>query len=195
MPDFEWVTAAPISYVPPNEAEARLKRFRDNVRAYGQVAGNSEISARLNSHQTDALFIRRVMKARLGSDFLLFEYRYCGEPIALMQLDFHGGYVDIKNLVTHPGTEKAGGVMVEFALNQPQHYNAQRPGLLMEGVVGLSSYSLASTAAYLALGFTKDSDRGSEMTLVAAKSTKWQRVNGSWCLTAYVGQRYASATI
>ena len=43
MPDFEWVTDAPISYVPPNEAEARLKRFRDNVRAFGQMAGNSEI--------------------------------------------------------------------------------------------------------------------------------------------------------
>ncbi len=195
MPDFEWVTDAPISYVPPNEAEARLKRFRDNVRAFGQMAGNSEISARMNAHQTDALFIRRVMKAKLGADLLLFEYKYCGEPIALMQLDFQGGYVEIKNLVTHPGTEKAGGVMVEFALNRPQHYNAQRAGMLMDGVVGLESYSPESTAAYLALGFTKDAHHGSEMTLQASKSPKWQRVNGEWCLTAFQGQRYASATV
>ena len=67
--------------------------------------------------------------------------------------------------------------------------------MLQDGVVGLESYSPNSTAAYLALGFTKVRGSDTGMTLKASKSSKWERVNGNWCLVAFQGQRYASATI
>jgi hypothetical protein len=88
-------------------------------------------------------------------------------------------------VASHPGSEGAGGIMIEYALNKVGSYNTQmqqhaQRNAYEPGFLFLESLDDNSTAAYVALGF--ELVGGKEMVLNAAKSSKWSQSGGKWRL-------------
>ncbi|MES3035332.1 MAG: hypothetical protein V4813_15140 [Gemmatimonadota bacterium] len=195
MPDYTWVNHAPIVHVPVNQEVARVRRFQELVRHYGSPETGPPLVGRMADHASGAIDVGNFLVAKSGRDgHVTFEYRLCGEPIALMQINLDVRHIEIVNLTTHPGSEKAGGIMVEFALNRAAHYNAQsEESIFSDGKLQLKSFNDASTSAYLALGFTLDRQGGREMSLNAKRSPLWHRVEGGWRLASYATSHYLSA--
>lgn len=187
MTDYVWVTDPPIVHVPTNQVAARVQLFRQNVADWGNPGGDrwtarlgatGHISALAGTHGSEGRHDRPT-----------FEYRMDGQPIALMVLYLRSdGVIEIKDLVTHPGSANAGGIMVEFALNKVGDYNQQlKHEVFASGVVILESYDDDSTAAYEALGFEKD---GKDMYVNANKSDLWEKHDGAWKLAKYAQLNY-----
>ncbi|MFO1023918.1 MAG: hypothetical protein U1E70_01935 [Acetobacteraceae bacterium] len=112
-------------------------------------------------------------------------YFVTGVPVALMALT-GASTVYVADLVCHPGTENAGGIMIEYAVN----YGCK---IHNSPVVRLWALNEDARRAYLALGFTSDTGTGKAMTLRPATSPLWTQVSGVWHLAKYAqGQRYAA---
>jgi hypothetical protein len=184
VPVYGWVTEPPIVFVPWGEVAERVRVFQANLKDWGSVDGRTELAGRMNAHRGSASFIAELIEKKLSPPYTpVFEYRVAGQPIALMQFDMQGsgGMLEIKNVTTHPGSEGAGGIMVEYALNKVTSYNAQASNEMFEpGCLFLESLNDNSTAAYVALGF--ESAGKKDMVLNAAKSSKWAQADGKWRL-------------
>jgi hypothetical protein len=191
MPDYTWVTNAPIQHVPPDQVDARVRRFCELLDHWGEVGGGTALAARMNHHANRAVFIAGLAGSEDNQAPWrpVFEYRLAGEPIAIMMLDLRREAIEIKFLATHPGSENAGGIMVEFALNRAKFYNNQGAHY-EDGVVGLESLDGQSTAAYSALGF--EPAGGRDMALDARESDLWIEIDGVWKLRRYQAARYLS---
>ncbi|MGS0741327.1 hypothetical protein ACVBEF_05785 [Glaciimonas sp. GG7] len=108
-------------------------------------------------------------------------------PIGLMvlkEIDFGGGPVThIKEIITHPGTQQAGGLLIEHTVNFSE----------TNGNHGKVSLTPIHTAidAYTALGFKEEFIM---MELDPTESDKWTRsdVTGQWELAAYAKPLHAS---
>jgi hypothetical protein len=188
VPVYDWVTHPPVVFVEWGEIEERVSAFHTSLANWGVMGGDTPLAGRINAHQGGANFIAGLIVSQNHQPYTpVFEYRVVGQPIALLQFDMQGsdGMLVIKNLATHPGTEGAGGIMVEYALNKITSYNAQmrqhaQTDMFEPGCLFLKSYDDHSTAAYLALGF--DIVGGREMVLDATASPKWGQVDGKWRL-------------
>jgi hypothetical protein len=118
----------------------------------------------------------------LGFDFnthYVVEYRFSTGPIGMMAL-IDVDPVSVADLVTHPGSDHAGGILIEHAVQKSEEWGKHGR---------LKLYALTDDAreAYKALGFVVAS--GSNMTLDprsdACKDT-WTLVDGIlWRLTKY----------
>lgn len=184
VPNYGWVTAPPVVFVAWGEVAERVKIFQASLKEWGDVGGGTDLAARLNAHRGGAFFIAGLIEKKLNAPYTpVFEYRVAGQPIALLQLDMQGSedMLEIKNLATHPGSDGAGGIMVEYALNKVTSYNTQANSEMFEpGCLFLESLDDNSTAAYVALGF--DSVGRKRMVLNAAESPKWAQADGKWRL-------------
>jgi hypothetical protein len=188
VPVYDWVNDPPVVFVQWAEVATRVQTFQSNLVNYGVVPGGTDLSVRMNAHSDGAQEIAGLIVTQFREpERPVFEYRVAGQPIALMQIDIRGsgGMLEIKNVATHPGTEGAGGIMMEYALNKVTSYNDQmqqhaKTNAFAPGHLYLETYNAASTAAYLALGFTVYSGR--KMILDAANSVKWGQINGKWRL-------------
>lgn len=124
----------------------------------------------------------------LDSDFHkdhVVGYFVTGVPVALMALTGNTP-VYIADLVCHPGTENAGGIMMEYAVNHALK-TANDPRLQL--------WALDEDArrAYLAMGFTSDTPDSRAMTLDPRVSPLWTQVSGAWHLAKYAqNQTYAT---
>ena len=177
MPDFTWQLEAPIYYVEQHEVSAKVKQFDNSVKAY------CEGDESWNSRKGSSLHISHLVDIHADEGLKpCYEYRMNGQTVALMVLHIKpGDCIEIKDLVTHPGTANAGGIMVEYALNRVAHYDAQGADL-EEDFLELESLNADSTAAYEALGFV---DAGKKMYLQAEKSDLWKKVGGNWKLAKF----------
>jgi len=174
MPSYVWQTEPPIVFVPKEELKARVDRLCLSIEGY---CGEDE-SWR---ERAGASFFIAGLAEEQGDDqaYPTFEYRMDGHPVALMVLHLRSdGVVEIKYLVTHPGSENAGGIMIEYALNKADGYNTQAKAEVFEpGLVILESYNENSTNAYLAMGFKVQSrkqlylnaNRNGQRTISATK--------------------------
>ena len=209
VPDVTWVTEPPVLEVSPEAVGVSVTRFQQSVEFYGSIPGDPEavtkenpdgdtdLSNRMNRHKGGALLIARIIDKKADAsnkNLSVFEYTLAGEPLALMQLSTRGGALEIENLASHPGTEMAGGIMVEFALNRIAHFNANsQDKQLMEDMIVLNSMNPSSTAAWIALGFVplgKNPDLTGHlnpipMSLDANKSPKWTKLDNKWRHVAY----------
>jgi hypothetical protein len=87
----------------------------------------------------------------------------------------------LDELITDPRTDGVGGAMIEFAVELSRRANAG-------GKIYLASLNQESTDAYLALGFTKESQYLNTMRLdPAAVPGKWVFEQGRWALAKYRG--------
>lgn len=188
VPKYGWVTDPPVMFVEWGEVAERVKTFQTNIGNWGAVGGGTDLATRLNAHRGGANFIADLIVKKLSNPLTpVFEYRVAGHPIALMQLNMQGmeGMLEIKNVASHPGSEGAGGIMIEYALNKVGSYNTQmqqhaQRNAYEPGFLFLESLDDNSTAAYVALGF--ELVGGKEMVLNAAKSSKWSQSGGKWRL-------------
>jgi hypothetical protein len=180
---YSWIDGPPITKLTYEEFLVSKKAFKEAMKAWGEVGDE-----RMDSHKGDALFIARLMKKHASHERMIFEYKLAGLPIALMQIELTDGYLEIKDLFTHPATENAGGIMIEFALNITA--NPRNAAVMKQNAVVLESYNPASTAAYLALGFEPYRNK---MRLRADACDKWELVNERWKLKKCKDKRYLSA--
>jgi hypothetical protein len=194
VPRYGWITDPPIVFVDWAAVAERVALFAASLKEWGSVGGGTDLATRINTHGGNARFIAELIEKQLYNPYTpVFEYRLAGMPIALLQLDLRGyeGIMKVKNLATHPGSEGAGGIMTEFALNQTSKYNTQSQShsgvdMFEPGFLFLESLDKSSTAAYEALGF-KAMD-GDEMLLDANKSAKWAKSDSKWRLVGKPGQ-------
>ena len=116
-----------------------------------------------------------------------------GQPVALMSLSRPNGflsgkpraYLEIHALASHPGTEGAGGALVEHAVNA-----SKQAGL--QGKVRLQALHSA-IPAYQAMGFKRCLLRDGWMELDPAKSHKWIQQDGQWRLAKHAAKGYVAA--
>ncbi len=183
MTDYTWVDDAPVVALPPYEVEGRAKRLIEIYKAWGG-GGEGRI---VNTDHIAGLIEKK--GPQKGASF---EYRLAGEPLALMTVNFQTyDYVEIIYLVAHPGTENAGGIMVEYLLNLIERLNDDHGFGLVPNMVKLESLNEDATAAYEALGFTvTKAGMYPDMQLDADASDKWERVGEKWRLKKYKLQRF-----
>ena len=114
-----------------------------------------------------------------------------GQPVAVLSMSQPKSswtrkplsFIQIHALASHPGTEGAGGALLEHAVNC-----SQEAGL--GGKVCLHALARA-IPAYRAMGFKGSAFSESSMTLDPAKSDKWVQVEGRWRLAKHAGKAYA----
>jgi hypothetical protein len=129
-----------------------------------------------------------------GSGKRMFEYRVNGAPVGLMVFEpassTYEKVPEINYLVTHPGSENGGGVLIELAVNL-----SQKEGC--DGKVYLIAASETAKQSYPYLGFVfADGWQGAcgKMYLTPGSSDKWDNVNGRWLIKKYQGKRYLGGT-
>jgi hypothetical protein len=183
MPDYTWITDAPIFYVQPNEVEKKIQQFEKNLEGWELKEPSSGEGKKWNDRVFATGFILELMRKKPADAY--FEYRMDGQPIALMGVRASNP-VEIKWLATHPGSENAGGIMVEHALFLANNKLNYGPVLVLE------SYNADSTKAYQALGFRVLS--GTDMELDASRCPLWTSVNERWKLKKYLGMKLLSTT-
>jgi hypothetical protein len=115
------------------------------------------------------------------NDHLYIEYRVSGGPVGLMVMSNANtlGHCSISLLVTHPGSDNAGGVLIEFAVKQAVDWG-------FNGKITLYPNDDECMRAYEALGF----DYQGSMFLDPSKSGKWTKVGKTWKLTSQLGKLY-----
>src|SRR5262249_43556623 len=112
---------------------------------------------------------------------LYLEYRVSGAPVGLMVLAKSSPNASVCLLVTHPGSDHAGGIMMEVAVQQSVDWGTN--GKLM-----LTANDEEYAQAYEKMGF--DSEGGSMMYLDPSNSKVWKQVGPTWKLAKYVGLSY-----
>jgi hypothetical protein len=108
-----------------------------------------------------------------------FAYMLHGRPVGLMLISDRNAFrLCIEYLVTHPGSVGGGGILIEHAVNLSEQAG-------YKGRVELESLTIASTAAYTALGFAKVA--GSHMRALDPSECqeKWVKVGEQWRLKKY----------
>lgn len=113
-------------------------------------------------------------------------YRVLGWPLGILCAD-DDNPVHIYWLVAHPGTDNAGGTLLELAADWSE---SRHKG----GRLDLYSYDRKSTVAYKAMGFIKEDgkyDSGGRMTLDPRSATDtWVKAGANWKLRKYLGKGY-----
>jgi len=176
MRDYSWTTDSPVYRIPKerflflvNQLEQHLKDWHSDVDAPGGF-----------DRQLAADIVIYMMK-QVGTGLTFHCYMLMGQPAGLMVLDETSTPVQLKLLVTHPGSSNCGGVMIEYAVARSVA-NGQK------GCLQLTALDGQAQLAYKALGF-EDADRpstgGFPMDLDPAKSEKWVHINNSWRLKKY----------
>lgn len=183
---YTWIDTPPIRRLTDEEYLVSKREYDEAMERWGEIDGGTDLAKRLNDHRGYSVDVARFTEYALGRGYDIYEYRIAGVPVAIMMVDLDD-VLEIKNLFTHPGTENAGGIMIEFALN----LTVDNPLRVAPGVIGLETYNEASTAAYKALGFKTYSGR--QLVLEAAKSELWELVETRWKLKKYKDKRYLSA--
>ncbi len=107
------------------------------------------------------------------------------QPVGLLTLSRHDGYFEVDTIVTHPGTQGAGGALIEHAVNVAHE---DRCG----GALRLTPMQ-SSVPAYEALGFRSVAD---EMRLdPQARPDIWCRHETQWRLRKHLGKPYVVALL
>jgi len=109
------------------------------------------------------------------------EYGVSGAPVGLMVMSdaVNLGHCTISLLVTHPGSDNSGGILIEFAVKQ-----AVERGF--DGKLTLYPNDDECSQAYEALGF----ESAGAMFLDPSQSQKWTKVGNTWKLASHLGKLY-----
>jgi hypothetical protein len=104
-----------------------------------------------------------------------YAYKVGSKPVALGLFKDFSESLEIVYLVTHPGASGIGLLMVEKAVNVSND-------LGLEGKVGLTTYSAASTEFYTSVGFAGPEGPNGRMRLDPTHSPHWDMSEGTWYL-------------
>jgi hypothetical protein len=115
----------------------------------------------------------------IGGD-LVVVYRVAGAPIGLMAMSKILDPPYVCGLVTHPGSENAGGTLLEYAVQKSDEWGKG-------GKIQLAPDNDECKEAYKHLGF----EGGFMMTLdPASRRDIWSKPGDKWLLTKFIGMKY-----
>jgi hypothetical protein len=113
-------------------------------------------------------------------EYGFYTCQYQGKPVGLMVIsqDQHLPGVGIDYLVSHPGTENVGGLLIEHAVGISEYTGGM-------GKVYLDVMNDGAPKAYERLGFVMDAGSATDMSLDPQSSSQWQSTNGVWQLAKF----------
>jgi len=178
---IEFVKQSPIEKVSATEAKKAAKTLSDSISDWGgtgeagwdkRIGDTTEIAAKLIKDRGDPY----------DEGYI---YKVSGAVVGVMVLSEDLSSMHVKFLVTHPGTQKAGGILIEKAVERSleEGYN---------GSLELISHSPESTDAYTALGFVAlgENQRASHR-LDPAKRAEWDTTGKPYRLKKYKDKGFA----
>lgn len=193
VPDFSWITQAPIFVLHPSEVHTRLEVFQSNVtswygKANAETAWTPTPGATAEWNERMGAMQQMIWWPFADSD-VVAEYRIDGAPVALIGLKTYGqtNRITVHGLVSHPGASLGGATMIEWAVNYAK---------AKWDTINLNLHSLddESTKFYKKIGFVEDDliakPGPDELKLEPASSDKWVKLQGEWKLKEYAGLRY-----
>ena len=188
--NLQWINQPPIVLLQESEIPVRLQILKNNMKGWDPVAvpdnpGLDDIDQRdwknpKRSQQERWNDRIDATNRMLDFDFEthhVVEYRFASGPIGIMAL-IDVDPVSIADIVTHPGSDQAGGILIEYAVQKSEEWGKHGR---------LKLYALTDDAqkAYEQLGFVVTT--GSNMTLDPKLCANiWTMVGGvQWRLTKY----------
>jgi hypothetical protein len=195
-----WVTEPPIRVLnTPEEIKAAVEALQNNLVGWGRVGEPTPPAAsdfdrrdwkspkrtqqeRWNVRVGDMEhFPWSVIKFAQPPDFHVVAYRVAGAPIGLMAMSDMLATPTVNGLVTHPGSENAGGILIEYAVQKSDEWGKG-------GKLQLTPDNKECEQAYKHLGFE---GTPYSMTLdPASRRDIWSRPGGKWRLTKFIGMKY-----
>lgn len=127
-----------------------------------------------------------------GRKFFAYQYQHPiteeKHPAGLLIVNTSAkdGIPCIDDLVTHPGSRKAGGALMERAVQASDQAGKG-------GKVSLYALDDAVKAVYAAWGFTRTGDTGS-MELDPERSDKWVKHDNEWYLASRLNEKLGTAS-
>jgi hypothetical protein len=115
-------------------------------------------------------------------DGTVFGYFVNKRPIGLLAMQ-NESVPEIDILVTHPGSDGCGGILIERAVQVSQSWGS-------DGKLALYADNKNAEGAYRALGFVADSVNSPDYTLDPSKSNGWTLHQGNWRLKKYIDKSY-----
>ncbi|MGH7155103.1 MAG: hypothetical protein ACREF3_14360 [Acetobacteraceae bacterium] len=190
---YDWINGPPVIEV-TDVAQLRLyaTQMKTSIEGYdtgGYETYDDELNLieevdNWNDRVSNSISILELIIKCNGYDYNVV-YRVLGTPVGILCVGDNDP-AHIFYLVAHPGTDNAGGTLMELAADWSE---ARGKG----GRLDLYSYDKKSTAAYKAMGFVKsdgDYDSGGDMTLNPSTSDKWTKAGTNWKLAKYVTKGY-----
>lgn len=185
----------PIKKLSSEEAKQAIETIKSNMEGWDEVDTPTWQNTEENIDPRDWSTPKRTMQerwnARIFDTTLMlgvrmncteyFSFEVNGVPVGVIAM--YENHID--KLVTHPGSEGAGGSLIEHAVKQSMESGT-------EGKLELRATGKDAKHAYLAMGFESSISSPSFMELDPAKSNnKWcQDVHGQWKLTSNMEKKY-----
>jgi hypothetical protein len=205
--NLTWVTTPPVFEVASSNLVARFQVLMFTLRGWMTEVGTTGLldedicasdkrspkrtrqelwNSRISS-TTRLLDLMDKSFEKPASDYYIAEYRLKGAAIGLIVAKRQSP-VYIEYLLTHPGSQGAGGILIEHIIRKSiKEWGGH-------GNIELDSLDEDSSFAYQALGFTMNEANctgGGEMTLTPASSPTWKLVDGVYVLAkASVSERF-----
>lgn len=192
--NLTWHVNPPIVVLAEDKVAERVARLKENMKGWDEVEvpdvpGPGDIDrhdwkAPKRTQQerwNDRINSTQLMLGVNFSSELVVEYRVAGEPVGIMALAKNvNSRAYVGDLVTHPGSEQAGGILMEYAVRQSQSWGTA-------GKLELYALNDEALVAYQALGFRPKAAASKEMTLTPADCPGlWAKVGGTtWTLVKY----------
>lgn len=195
--NLRWVTEPPIVEVTQSKALDLMREMNTNIKGWDKVAvpkSPTEDDIDQSDWKKDKRTYQERWNQRLemtwmmlgtkfGGGFIagdrIFAYMVDGQPIGLLSIK-NGDPPSVAELVTHPGSAMAGGVLMERAVQTSDGWGAG-------GKLKLFRSDEDAQRAYEAMGFVGTMT----MTLDPAdKSEIWEKIDSKWRLKKHHGLKY-----
>jgi ribosomal protein S18 acetylase RimI-like enzyme len=169
-----------------------MNTFRANLADWqpkANTSGLDEEQSAWNEKLKDTLMYLKEAQERAGNADRVVGVFVSGAPVGFAVLDKrndpltdpHEHHVYLSALVVHPGSRRAGGMLIEQAASISQEWGS-------EGRVRVRPGSLDSDSAYKALGFTDALDDEECLELCPAETAGWGKLGDVWSLSKFHGK-------
>lgn len=199
--NLRWVTEPPLKVLTWKQLITDLRTLSRNMAGWTKVTVPDAITEE-NIDKRDwhdpQRSQQKVWNKRIGQTRSMFKpkqfnndyiigYYVQDQPIGfLAMMDMMTAMPYISAIVTHPGSENAGGILIEAAVQKSDEWQ-------QGGNLELTAGNDNAAKAYECLGFEKKPDKPAEMTLDPSKMSQyWSRVGSKWRLTKYIGKLYVA---
>ncbi|MDB5312020.1 MAG: hypothetical protein JWO38_6222 [Gemmataceae bacterium] len=197
--NLTWVTVPPIKELSKAEAQLAVKQLQTNLAGWDPVAvplnpAEDDVDKRdwklpkrtqQERWNTRLLSTNKMVQAEFSGVYFV-AYYIDGQPIGVLAMSNYHPLPYINDLVTHPGSEAAGGILIECAVQKSVDWGK-------DGLLELCALDEDAGEAYKALGFISRSPPESkdEMTLEPSKNEQiWCNLSGKWQIKKYIGTQF-----
>ncbi|HEX7908069.1 MAG TPA: GNAT family N-acetyltransferase [Paraburkholderia sp.] len=194
--NLRWVTEPPIRQLTKEETGFAINQLKGNLTGWDTVKdahlGTVDVTDWQDPKRTqEERWNQRIsstnsMLKKDFSDETNFGYFVDGQPIGIMTIDDIGSDNSfyICDLVTHPGSGEAGGILIEHAAQWSDSHGGS-------GKLELWALDEDALRAYLALGFKSIPQKATNsMMLDPGQTASWCKLDGKWRIAKHIGKKY-----